>query len=130
MAFTVSGMGIAPKEETLTSGELRQAISDLAVRVFADHLERGPTKVRTVLDGDVVVCLLEETMTRAERRLVEAGREAPAMTMRAALQETMRAALIEGIEELTGRRVAAFVSGSNLAPDLTSELFVLGERRP
>jgi uncharacterized protein YbcI len=116
-------------EERPESGALRQAISDLAVRVFADHLERGPTKVRTVLDGDIVLCLLEETMTWAERKLVAAGREAPAMSMRTELQETMRAPLIEGVEELTGRRVAGFVSGNNLAPDLTSELFVLGEPR-
>jgi len=122
-------MGTFRGDEPPQGGELRQAISDLAVRVFADHLERGPTKVRTVIDEDLVLCLLEETMTTAERKLVEAGRERPAMSMRAALQETMRTTLVEGVEELTGRRVSAAVSGSNLAPDVTSELFVLGERR-
>jgi uncharacterized protein YbcI len=120
-----AGLGDEPPE----GGELRQAISDLAVRVFADHLERGPTKVRTLLDGDIVLCLLEETMTRAERKLVDSGRERPALTMRTALRETMSSALVEGVEELTGHRVTALVSGSILAPDVTSALFVLGERR-
>jgi len=31
---------------------------------------RGPTKVRSYIVEDVVVCLLEDTMTKAERELV------------------------------------------------------------
>jgi len=111
-----ASVGDAPPE----GGELRQAISDLAVRVFADHLERGPTKVRTLLDRNLVLCLLEETLTTAERKLLDSGRERPALSMRAALRETMSSALVEGVEELIGHRVTALVSGSNLTPDVTS----------
>ncbi len=110
-----------------TDGELREQIGKLAVRVFADHVGRGPTRVRAFLDGDIVVCLLEDTMTRAERSLVAAGREAAVLSVRRHLQEMMCPDLVKGIEALTGRAVTGFVSGNSVSPDLASELFVLGD---
>jgi uncharacterized protein YbcI len=114
-----------PGLPSTTGGELREGISNVVVKVFADHMGRGPTKVRSFVDGDIVVCLLQETMTKAERSLVKAGREATVLRMRSDFQETMREELVAGIEELTGRGVIAFVSGNSIDPDLASELFVL-----
>jgi uncharacterized protein YbcI len=109
----------------LRDGELLAAISNLVVKVYADHIGRGPTKARAYLNEDIVICVMEDTMTKAERTLVESGHEEAVLEVRAVLQESMREALTTGIEGLTGHRVIAFISGSNLAPDLASELFVL-----
>jgi len=68
-------------------------------------------------------------MTRAERRLVEAGRTAAVLEVRSTFQETMRDELIAQIEELTGRRVRPVVGGTQLEPDITSQVFVLDGRR-
>lgn len=111
----------------LRDGELLAAISNLVVGVYADHVGRGPTKARAYLNEDIVICVMEDTMTKAERTLVESGREEKVLEVRAMFQETMRAALSAGIEGLTGRRVIAFISGNNLRPDLASELFVLAK---
>ncbi len=109
-------------------GERLAAISNLVVKTFANHMGRGPTKVRSYVLDDVVVCLLEDTMTRAERELVKSGNEAIVLRTRAVFQQTMRAELNAGIEELLGRRVIAFLSGNDIAADISSELFVLGEQ--
>lgn len=107
-------------------GERLAAISNLVVKVFAEHMGRGPTKVRSYIVEDVVVCLLEDTMTKAERELMGSGNEAIVLKTRAVFQQTMRAELSTGIEALLGRRVIAFLSGNDIAADISSELFVLG----
>jgi Na+-translocating membrane potential-generating system (MpsC) len=54
-------------------GELLAAVSNMVVAVYADHLGRGPTKARTYMHDNVVISLLENSLTRAEH-LVGAGR--------------------------------------------------------
>jgi uncharacterized protein YbcI len=108
-------------------GTLLEAVSNLVVGIYANHVGRGPTKARSYVSGDIVVCLMEDTMTRAERTLVESGRGEAVAEVRAALRETMRKEMMEGVERLMGRRVVALNSGGNLEPDVMSELFLLGE---
>jgi uncharacterized protein YbcI len=117
---------IRPRSPRLDDGERLAAISNLVVRVFADHTGRGPTKVRSYVVEDIVVCLLEDTMTKSERELMKSGNEAIVLKTRSVFQQTMQAELSAGIEELMGRRVIAFTSGNDIAADISSELFVLG----
>ena len=42
----------------------------LIVAAFADYTGRGPTKARTSIRDDVVLCLLQHTLTRGEKSLV------------------------------------------------------------
>jgi uncharacterized protein YbcI len=113
--------------ERTAGGTLLEAVSNLVVGIYANHVGRGPTKARSYVSGDIVVCLMEDTMTRAERTLVESGRGEAVAEIRAALRETMRREMMEGVERLMGRRVVALNSGGNLEPDVMSELFLLGE---
>jgi uncharacterized protein YbcI len=108
-----------------SSGELLEAVSNMVVKVYADRVGRGPTKARAYADRDIVVCVMEDTMTRAEKTLVDSGRSAAVKQVREALQETMRDDLAAGIEALTGRRVLAHTGTSTLEPDVTSDLFIL-----
>ena len=107
-------------------GERLAAISNMAVKVFANHIGRGPTKVRSYVVEDIVVCLFEDTMTKAERELIRSGNEAIVLKTRSIFQQTMRADLSAGIEELMERPVISFTSGNDIAADVFSELFVLG----
>ena len=122
-------LGSKPGTE-LGDGDLREAINHLVVSVFADQTGRGPTKARSVLAGDLVICLIEETLTRGERSLANAGRGATVLQMRSEFQEAMREELVVGIEALTGRRVSAFLSGNSIEPDMASEVFVLDGDSP
>jgi len=102
------------------------AVSDLVVGVYADCLGRGPTKARSYNDGDIVVCLLEDTMTKLERHLRKEGRGEILLGLRVALEKKMQEALGAGMEALAGREVLAVVSGRQLNPDIASEVFVMG----
>ena len=103
-----------------------EAVSNLVVRIYADHVGRGPTKARAYADRDIIVCVMEDTMTTAERTLVASGNAGAVKQVRDALQETMRDELATGIQELTGRTVVAHTGSGTLDPDVTSDLFILG----
>jgi len=113
-----------------STGELLEAVSNMVVRIYADHIGRGPTKARAYSDRDIIVCVMEDTMTKAERTLVDSGRSAAVKQIRDALQETMRDDLAMGIEALTGRRVLAHTGAGTLEPDVTSDLFILDGQGP
>jgi uncharacterized protein YbcI len=108
-------------------GELLAAISNMVVAIYADYLGRGPTKARTYATDGVVTCLLEDTLTRAEHSLIDSGRESAVLEVRSSLQETMRSELMKAMEKLTEYRVRAMISGTQLDPDITSEVFILDE---
>jgi uncharacterized protein YbcI len=108
-------------------GELLAEISNMVVAVYADYLGRGPTKARTYASDGVVTCLLEDTLTRAEQSLIQSGRESAVLEVRNSLQETMREELVKAMEKLTELRVKAMISGTQLDPDVTTQVFVLDE---
>jgi uncharacterized protein YbcI len=119
----------AAKSSTQPQGEQLAAISNMVVSIYADYLGRGPTKARTYATDGVVTCLLEDTLTRAEQSLIQSGREAAVLEVRNSLQETMRSDLVEAMERLTENRVRAMISGTQLDPDVTTQVFLLDEGR-
>jgi uncharacterized protein YbcI len=106
-------------------GELLAAISNTVVKVHADHIGRGPTKARTYINNGVITCLLEDTLTRAERTLLTTGGKQRVLDMRRSLRDTMREELVGAVEQLTGRQVRATISGTQVEPDISSFVFVL-----
>jgi uncharacterized protein YbcI len=106
-------------------GRLAAAISTAVVHVFSDHTGRGPTRARTTIDGEVVVVILQDSMTKAERSLVEAGKEAEVLHLRRSFQETMRLDLVAAVERLTASTVQVFMSANHIAPDTAAEIFLL-----
>jgi uncharacterized protein YbcI len=113
--------------ETLKGGALNAAISNAVVRLFSENVGKGPTKARTIHSGKFVLCVLEDTMTKAERSLATHGKDDYVLGMRHAFQDTMREELTAAVEALTGRKVVAFMSTNNVDPDLAAEVFVLDE---
>src|SRR3954451_81657 len=54
-------------------GETRAKISKEIVRLQSEYYGKGPTKAKTYIVDDLVVVVLEESFTRAEKTLVERG---------------------------------------------------------
>jgi uncharacterized protein YbcI len=113
--------------ETLKGGALNAAISNAVVRLLSEYVGKGPTKARSIHSGKIVLCILEDTMTKAERSLATDGKEDWVLRMRHAFQLTMRKDLTAAVEELTNRKVVAFMSANHVEPDLAAEVFVLDE---
>jgi uncharacterized protein YbcI len=112
-------------DDHLTTGSRAAAISNLVVRLMSEYTGRGPTKARTYMHDDLVTVLLADTLTKGERSLAREGQEERVLAMRKAFQNVMRADLVEGVEEITGRRVIAFLSDNHIEPDIALEGFVL-----
>ena len=106
-------------------GQLSAAICNALVRIQREYLGRGPTRARASVRGDTIVVLMEDTLTKAERRLVGDGRQEEVVRMRYSLQQTMRDDIVAAVRELTGREVVAFMSDTHIDPDLACEVIVL-----
>jgi uncharacterized protein YbcI len=106
-------------------GELSAAISTAVVHVFSLYTGRGPTHARTTIDGELVVVILRDGMTKGECALVIGGKEAEVLQLRRAFQDNMRHDLVAVIERLTERNVEAFMSANHADPDAGAEIFLL-----
>jgi uncharacterized protein YbcI len=104
------------------------AISNRVVQLMSSYTGRGPTKAWTSIDQDLISVVLRDTLTKGERSLVSDGRSDLVLGMRKAYQNTMRRDLVSAIEQLTGRKVIAFLSDNHMDPDIAIESFVLEPR--
>ena len=93
--------------------------------LFSKHVGRGPTKARTTIDGNLVVVLLRDGMTTAEKSLLRAGKEPEVQRLRRAFQDTMETDLVDTVERLTNGTVSAFMSANHSDPDVAAEIFVM-----
>jgi uncharacterized protein YbcI len=73
----------------------------------------------------VLVTLLHDVLTPAEKTLTRTNQANAVDHIRHLFQETMEADFRQAVERLTGRKVLAFISGNHLEPDITAELFIL-----
>jgi uncharacterized protein YbcI len=114
-----------PHERDPADSSLGSKISNAVVRLTRDYTGRGPTAARTIINQNVVVTMLQDSLTKGERRLVEAGRAERVLEMRRDYQDAMRVDLVAKVEGLTGCKVDAMLSANHVDPDLASEIFVL-----
>ena len=108
----------------------RPVLRDLAdemVRLFKEQFGRGPKGARALWAGnDVVVVLLEDTLTPAERNLVKMGEHQRLRDTRLFFQYANVRAFCAPVERLTGRKVRAYTSALDTEADgLAVETFVL-----
>ena len=111
-------------------GALNAAISEVVVRLMAQRTGRGPTKARTTIDRDVIVVVLQNSLTSGEQFLVDRDHSEQVLDMRRAYQAAMRTDCIAAVEALTDRTVTAFMSANHIEPDLAAEVFVLEPEAP
>ena len=82
-------------------------------------------KAKTTLGDDGVFVVLEDTLTRGEHSLADAGEGQAVLDLRRRWQRVMEEEISLQVEELTGRKVIGFMSDNHIDPDLAVEVFVL-----
>lgn len=112
-------------EDRPTGGTLGAEISNAVVRITAEYTGRGPTKARSSIRDDLVVVLMQDTLTKGERNLREAGQSDLVAQTRVGYQKAMQHDFVDAIQTLTQRKVIAFMSANHMQPDMSAELFVL-----
>jgi uncharacterized protein YbcI len=110
------------------TGVLAGQISRAVVQLYREYTGRGPTQAHTTITEDLVVVMMGDTLLKAEKSLAADGKGELVLTMRSAVQDTMRTDLTSAVERLSKRKVVAFMSHNHIDPDLASELFVLAPR--
>ena len=118
-----------PTPETATrTGDQLAAVTNGIVKLFRDYYGRGPTKAKSyVLDDRIVVCVLEDTMTKVEKTLAENGHGDKVREVRLTFQEAMADEFKDTVTACMGRKVIAYHSQLTLDPDLGFEFFVLDQ---
>jgi uncharacterized protein YbcI len=111
-------------EAPLSGGHLLAAISNRIVQIQREHYGRGPMKAKTYALDDLVVVVMRGTgFTPLEKTILDAGDPDRIVEMRHEFQHMMTKRFTDTIEELTGRKVLAFLSQAHVEPDLTLEIF-------
>ncbi len=110
--------------KALAGGHLLAAISTSIVGILRDHYGRGPMKAKTyVLDDIIVVVMRGSGFTPLEQTIMDSGDPERVIAMREDFQRVMAARYRRTIEELTSRKVLAFLSQAHVEPDITMEIF-------
>jgi uncharacterized protein YbcI len=122
-------MSDAGKDESvvppLTGGKLLSEITNRIVAFMREHYGRGPIKAKTYVLDNLVVCVLSNGFTAIERTMMRGGEPDRVLDMRRDFQRLMKDTYSQMIEELTGRKVLAFLSQAHIEPDLTIEVFLM-----
>jgi uncharacterized protein YbcI len=100
------------------------------VRLYREHFGKGPTKAKTYALDDLVICVMRDGLSPVEKTLYEAGRASTVREMRSAYLDAVAETFNSVVEELTGRKVRAFMSQTNVDPDLMIAVFFLDSPLP
>lgn len=114
-----------PESAQLTGGELNAAITREVVRIHTAAIGRGPKKSYSFHNGDTLVTILLEVLTRAEQNLVAYDEGEAVLAMRQLSQRAMAEEMKAAVSRLTGRKVLAFMSDNHLDPDMAVQVFIL-----
>jgi uncharacterized protein YbcI len=109
----------------LDGAELTDAISAAMVGLYADFYEHDRTTATTYINDNVVVCILEDILARAETDQIAEGGSAHVIDGRVAFQNGAEDEFKQAVEQLTRRRVTGFLSANQTAPGIACELFFL-----
>ena len=106
-------------------GKLLAEISDAIVGIYHEGYGRGPTGAKTYVMDDLVLCVLRDGLTPAERTLPDQGQGEFVRDMRVKFQDAVEDQMRGMVEELTGRSVVAFLSQATVDPEVMIEVFFL-----
>jgi uncharacterized protein YbcI len=103
-----------------------QEITNAMVRLYKELFGRGPTKARTNYAGpDLLVATIQNSLTPAERAMIGLGEHQRVREIRMFFQHASERDFTQTVEQITGRKVWAFVSGTDTGKDVSAELFYL-----
>jgi uncharacterized protein YbcI len=110
-------------------GSPLQAVSNAMVRLHKEQFGRGPTHSRAFLAGpDALMCVLEDALLPAERKMVALGSADRVRDSRVAFQAATQEEFVTTVEDILGRKVCAFASAVDPASGVVFENFVFESR--
>jgi uncharacterized protein YbcI len=115
----------ARHQEPSAPGPLLAEVTNAIVRLHRQHYGKGPTRSKSYLVDDVLICVMRDVLTTVERTLVEAGEDTKVRETRYAFEDATRDRFVGAVERIVGRRVLGFSSQILVTRDVAIEMFVL-----
>jgi uncharacterized protein YbcI len=111
--------------------QLEARIADQIALLQANYYGVAPKKARAYfIPGEIVVVVLRETFTPAEKVLIGHGDAEAIQHSRRRFQQLSCDDFVSVVEQATGERVETFLSETNLNSEVAVETFLLaGEER-
>lgn len=105
-------------------------ISDKLAALHGQWYGKSPSAARTYIAGeDVVVAVLEETFAPVEQAMVDRGEGDGVQELRRRFRRVIADEFEAIVEQATGRLVRSYVSETDLAENVSVEVFLLGASR-
>lgn len=113
--------------ERLRGGELNAALTDALVGIQTEYLGRGPATASTFHRGNVIVTLMHDVLTKAEKVLAQKGKGRDVTEVRGLFRQEMEADFRATVERLTGQKVLACLNANHIEPDVAAAIFILDD---
>lgn len=105
-----------------------QQIANGIAQVYKDLYGRGPQKIVTTIQNDVVFVVLEDINTPGQNKLIEVGEVRLLDTVHSRLQRSIEADLVSVVERVLDRRVRSYVPGYNGTDNTATDAFLLHQK--
>jgi uncharacterized protein YbcI len=100
-------------------------VTDALVGFYAAHYGRGPTKAKSFLMEDTLVCVMQEAFVDLERVFMRHGNKELVRQMRVDFHGAMRRELEQLVEEASGYRVEASAVEVSFDPEAVTATFTV-----
>ena len=117
-------------EEPPAGGRINRMIANAVVRAYHARIGRGPRRAQAFYSDNVVVVLLDDPFTVAERSLLADGRAAAVRQLRQELELGMRDDFADAVAAATGCNIEAVLSDIHTDPDISVVVLVLDRPVP
>src|SRR5256885_15696128 len=106
----------------IARGEMLASISTGLVQLHREYYGKGPTKAKTYMVNDTVLCMLKGGFTTVERTLIDEGDAQAVVDIRRSFQAAMEAQFVTGVETATHRKGIAYMSPIHTDPGIARGL--------
>jgi uncharacterized protein YbcI len=121
MSTDAEGM---PAASHLDRQELLKRLSHETALLQKTAFGKGPTSVKSYLFDDLLLIVMRDGLTVAERTMVEFGQHDLVRNFRQQFENHMTRRFVDMVEELTARKVLTYQSQIMFDPDVVIEIFV------
>ena len=105
--------------------ELERSIGEQIATLQARYYGGAPARVFTTATDRVVIVVLEETFSLAERTLIARNEAEGIQEIRRRFQRIQEEDFRSIVEQATGQQVRSFVSDTDLQQNISIEVFIL-----
>lgn len=110
-----------------TRGQLERTLSQRIQALYRTQLEHQPSRVTCQIFEEKIAIILEDSITKPEKLLVNSGEQELAEQVRSELDEAIQPELKALIEEVVGVAVIDLLSNAKLETGRTATVIILAD---